>query len=386
MAERKLKAWVAAGLIDAAAADRIRAWEAQHSRPVALWAVVGLAALSIGLGIISLVAANWAAIPGETRLALHAALMVGLAAALWALLAQGGDTARRWAEVGIFVFAALGLGFIGHLGQVYQTSSPTWVAIGLWLALFAPLLLGGGQGWLSAALLAGGCIALPWMRFGDPALGFSGGQAGPGVIRGAIECALPVALTPLSALMLGGSARGGFWLRLGEIGFAYAIIAVSLFVIASGFGDWGHGHWAGDPQGNVDTALVAVAGVLGLAGLALWQSDRTVQGAAGAAVFAMLALAMLAADRLSGHGLAMGLLFMVLWAGLAGAALHARARWAFQMAVAVVALRLIILAFEEAGGLLASGVGLILGGMLVLGVAWGALRISRRFAPARGIA
>ncbi|MBB3956481.1 DUF2157 domain-containing protein [Novosphingobium sediminicola] len=386
MAERKLKAWVAAGLIDAAAADRIRAWEAQHSRPVALWAVVGLAGLSIGLGIISLVAANWAAINGETRLALHAALLLGLGAALWALPAQGADATRRWAEVGIFVFAALGLGFIGHLGQVYQTSSPTWMAIGLWLGLFAPLLLGAGQGWLSATLLAGGCIALPWMRFGDPALGFSAGQAGPGVIRGAIECALPVLLTPLSAFMIGGSAHGGFWGRLGQIGFAYAIGAVSLFVITSGFGDWGHGSGAGDRQGNVDAALMAVAGVLGLAGLALWQADRTVQGKASAAVFAMLALAMLAADRLGGHGLAVGLLFMVLWAGLAGAALHAQTRWAFQMAVAVVALRLIILAFEEAGGLLASGVGLILGGLLVLGVAWGALRITRHFAPARGIA
>jgi uncharacterized membrane protein len=125
MAERKLKAWVAAGLIDAAAADRIRAWEAQHSRPLAIWAVVGVAALSIGLGVISLVAANWAAIDGETRLALHGALMVGLGAALWALLAPGGERTRRWGEAGIFVYAALGLGFLGHVGQVYQTTSPT---------------------------------------------------------------------------------------------------------------------------------------------------------------------------------------------------------------------------------------------------------------------
>lgn len=383
MAERKLKAWVAAGLIDAAAADRIRAWEAQHSRPVALWAVVGLAALSIGLGIISLVAANWAAIPGETRLVLHGALMVGLGASLWGMTAQGGESARRWNEVGIFVLAILGLGFLGHLGQVYQTSSPAWMAIGLWLALFAPLLLTGGQGWLCAALLAGGCITLPWMRFGDPALGFSDAHAGPGVIRGAIECALPVALAPLSAIMLRGSLRAEFWIRLGQIGFAYGIGAVSLFVIISGFGGWAHGAMAGDPQGNVDTALVAVAAILGLTGLAVWQWDRSVQGAAGGAVFAMLALTVLAADRLAGHGLAIGLVFMVLWAGMAGAALHAQLRWAFQMAVAVVALRLIILAFEEAGGLLASGVGLILGGVLVLGVAWGALRISHRFAPAR---
>lgn len=384
MAERKLKAWVAAGLIDAGTADRIRAWEAEHSRPVALWAVIGLAALSIGLGVISLVAANWAAIDGETRLTLHALLLIGLGAALWSLLAQGGERAHRWAEAGIFVFAMLGLGFIGHLGQVYQTSAPTWMAIGLWLGLFAPLLLGGGRGWLSAALLGAGCIALPWMRFGDPALGFSAGPAGPGLIRGAIECSAPVFLAPLGAYACAryhndALSRPFFWRRLEQIGFAYAVISVSLFVIGSGLGNWA-GH---DAAGNVDTALIAVAGMLGLAALALWRSDRSLAGSAGAAVLGMLAAAILGADRLAGHGLAVGLLFMALWAGMAGAALHAQARWAFQLAVAIVAMRLIILAFEEAGGLLASGIGLILGGLLILGVAWGAMRISRHFAPAQ---
>lgn len=382
MAERKLKAWVAAGLIDTATADRIRAWEAEHGRPVALWAVVGLAALSIGLGIISLVAANWAAIDGPTRLTLHAALLLGLGAALWTALAQKDERGLRWAEAGMFIFAILGLGFIAHLGQVYQTNSPSWMAIGLWLALFAPLLLGGGQGWLSAALLAGGCILLPWLRFGDPALGMASAQAGPGVIRAAAECAAPVLLAPLAALALGRSPRIAFWSRLGMIAFAYAMGAVSLFVITSGFDAWAQN----DPQSYVNKALLAVAAVLGLAGMGLWRADRSAPGAASAAVLAMLALAVLAAERLAGHGgarqeILIGLLFMVLWAGIAGAALHAQARWAFQAAVALVALRLIILAFEEAGGLLASGIGLILGGLLVLGVAWAALRISQRFAP-----
>jgi hypothetical protein len=55
----------------------------------------------------------------------------------------------------------------------------------------------------------------------------------------------------------------------------------------------------------------------------------------------------------------------------------------FQLAVAVVALRLIILSFELASDLLTSGFGLILAGLLILGVAWGALKVSRTFAPPR---
>src|SRR3546814_19684478 len=75
---------------------------------------------------------------------------------------------------------------------------------------------------------------------------------------------------------------------------------------------------------------------------------------------------------------------MALWVGIAAAALHAGWRGVFQMAVAVVALRLIVLSFELASDLLTSGFGLIVAGLMILGIAWGALRISRQFAPRTG--
>lgn len=379
MAERKLKVWVAAGLIDAATAQRIRTWEAQHSRPVAIWALVGLAALSIGLGVISVVAANWAALDGETRLALHAALMVGLGGALWSLLGQPGEAARRWAETGLFVFALMGLGFLGHLGQVYQTSAPTWTAIALWLALFAPLLLAGGQGWLCAGLLIAGCLALPWMRFGDPALGLWHGSRGPAMVRAAAECTAPVLLAPMAAWAARGGGRALFWRLLEELALTYAIAAVSMLIL---LGTWATGN--GDAQGDARTAHIACALILGLAGAALWRLRPGAGGEARGAALGILALSVLAADQLSGHELAMGLLFITLWCGLGAAALHARYRAAFQIAVAAVALRLIILALEEAGGLLTSGVGLILGGVVTLAIAWAAMRLSKLLAPDRG--
>jgi hypothetical protein len=75
------------------------------------------------------------------------------------------------------------------------------------------------------------------------------------------------------------------------------------------------------------------------------------------------------------------LLFMALWAGIAAAALAAQWRGVFQLSVGVIALRLIILSFELAGDLLTSGFGLILSGVMILGVAWVAVRVSKRFAP-----
>src|SRR5690606_2759793 len=132
---------------------RIRAWEAEHARPLALWAVIGIAALAIGLGVLSVVAANWDAIRGEVRLALHFALMAGIAGYLW-LKGDGLADRQPWLHEGLlFVLGVLGMTFMGHVGQVYQTSSPLWQPLALWLVLFAPLLLLRGASWLAAALL-----------------------------------------------------------------------------------------------------------------------------------------------------------------------------------------------------------------------------------------
>jgi len=55
----------------------------------------------------------------------------------------------------------------------------------------------------------------------------------------------------------------------------------------------------------------------------------------------------------------------------------------FQLAVAAIALRLIVLSFELASDLLLSGFGLIVSGLLILGIAWAAFRVSQTYAPAQ---
>ena len=86
-------------------------------------------------------------------------------------------------------------------------------------------------------------------------------------------------------------------------------------------------------------------------------------------------------SRLAGTLLGAALMFLLLWTGVAAAALKGGWRGAFQLAVAMVALRLIVLSFELGGDLLTSGAGLIMSGVLILGIAFAAVRISRRYAP-----
>ncbi len=375
MIDRKLAAWGEAGLIDAETAAAIRAYEASHSRPLALWAVIGIGALAIGLGVISVVAANWEDVPGTVRLAIHLALMVGLGG--W--LAWRGESLERtqpWVfEAALFVLGVLGLAFFGHLGQVYQTSSPLWQPVATWLALFAPLFLLRGQSWLTALLLTGALVVVCW--------DYAGGRYGlydprdeVPYLTVALVTALPVALAPLGAWMRERSSRRAFWKRLEQLALVYAVGGASLTCIAAGIDEFDDEVLSFASQTVRALVALAAAGLVAVA-------RRTRSGEASAAVLAGAGIASFIAAPISGSDLLGGLLFMAFWVGVAAAALHASWRGVFQLAVAVIALRLIILSFELASDLLTSGFGLILAGLLILGVAWIAVRVSRKFAPPR---
>lgn len=376
MSERKLQAWLAAGLIDADTAGRIRVWEAEHSRPLALWAVIGIGALAIGLGVISVVAANWEDVPGMVRLAIHLAVLL----ALGGFLAWRGDSLARqqpWGlEAILFVFAMLGMTFFGHIGQVYQTSSPLWQPLAAWLALFTPLLLLRGQSWLTAALLFVVTAYTAWdyasgleprlLDDRDPDALVTAGIA--------LVTAAPVLLAPLGAWMRGRSTRPAFWKRLEQLALAYAVGGASLIAIAAGLDRFEGGILgiaAQSERGSI--ALVAAAAIA-------W-SRRDRSGEATGLVMAGAGASCFVAWLVSGSQLGGGILFMALWAGIAAAALHAGWRGVFQLAVAAVAVRLIVLSFELASDLLTSGFGLIFAGLMILGVAFVALRVSRTFAP-----
>lgn len=372
MNERKLNAWVEAGLIDAGQAIAIRTHEAAHSRPLALWAVIGIGALAIGLGLVSLVAANWDAIPAMARLGVHMTLLAGAALALW----WRRESADWTAEALLFVFGALGLTFMGHVGQAYQTASPLWQPLTLWLALFGVLFLLRGASWLTAAALGGILIVAVWdFADGDKVVSAS-------VLAFAMPTALPLALAPLGAAMRASSARQAFWRRIEQIGFAYALGGASLIAVLAGFDRLSR-------QADAMASLWAFAiwGGAALAAAFLTRIARRDAGSNAAAGMLLGAAAVtLLAWPLSGNAISGALLFMGLWIAVAGCALRGGWRGVFQLAVALIALRLIVLSFELGDDLLTSGAGLITSGVLILVIAGAAVRIARRYAPPRDAA
>ncbi|WP_086619294.1 DUF2157 domain-containing protein [Erythrobacter tepidarius] len=376
MSARKIASWHDAGLIDAATRDRLLAYEAAHARPLALWAVFGIGALAIGLGLVSLIAANWEDIPGQLRLGVHLALIAGVLAVLF--LREGALAERSpWAvEALVFIAAALGLTFFGHLGQVYQTASPLWQPLSVWWVLFAPLLLLTGRSWPAALAVLGGAVWTTW-EYATETTG--DGSATPDMallLWLALVIALPVLFAPVAAWCRAHSARQDFWRRLEQLALAYAVAGACFATIIAGFGGFG------GPGLTQEWASMATSGAVALvAGLGVALVRPGVSGRMAGAIIGGAGLVPPLAYAVDNAALPPALLFMALWVGIAAAALAAHWRGVFQLAVGVIALRLIILSFELAGDLLMSGFGLILAGVMILGVAWAAVRVSKRFAP-----
>ena len=373
MSLRRLKAWEAAGLVDATTAARIREWESSHASPVAMRAVIGIAALAIGLGLLSVIAANWDAVSGVVRLGVHFALMVALALWLWRQAPTGGIAA----EAGLFVLGMLGLTFFGHIGQVYQTDSPLWRPLALWLVLFAPLMLLRGTGWLTALLLMVVMIVAAWgFMYWTIGLRPRLGRIDE-TVRIVLALTAPVLLAALAAWAQRRSGRQGFWRRLAGLALLYAAGGASIAAIASADGPWR----TDEESTRLLWSVLIASGVTLLTALLVRAFRRDPEGRVVANLWLGLAAMPALAYALSGSKTVAALLFMALWAGIAYAALRAGWRGAFQTAVGIIAFRLVLLSFELGGDLLTSGAGLIASGLLILGVAWLALKISRRFAP-----
>lgn len=376
MSARRIAHWHEAGIIDAATRDRLLAYEEAHARPLLLWAVWGIGALAIGLGFVSVVAANWEDIPGLVRLGVHLALIAGLVGLVFFRedrLAEGSP----WSvEALVFVTAALGLTFFGHLGQVYQTSSPLWQPLAVWLALFAPLLLLTGRSWPTALAVVGGAVWTAW-EYASAMTG-NGVPRNPGTFWLAwlgAAVALPVTLALAGGWMRARSLRPDFWRRIEQMALTYAVALASLAcAVASGGG-------FGDSSLLAGTPSLACGVVIALAGIAHFAARPGVSGQMAAAIITGAGITIAAAEWANDRIVPAALLFFVLWAGIAAAALRAHWRGVFQLAVGVIAFRLVILSFELAADLLTSGFGLILSGLMILGVAWVAVRVSKRFAP-----
>lgn len=361
---RKVERWVAAGLIDAAQAERIIAYEAEDHRPLLLYAIAGLGGVAVATGLLSLVAANWAAIPAQVKIGVDLLSVGGLGFAILRLSVRG----PRWArEAALLVFYGLILASVVLVGQVYQLGGRPHEALILWTVLTAVIMWTARTSVVALVWVAGVHVTfVSWLFFF---------VAWPDEDRVAI--ALPMA----SWVVIGTIALGGWrWLRerrpalagvLRTVGWVEAVIGgsvgtCSLYTERADI-DWS-ALWVG-----AAASVVFAAGMMATFRGPGARSARLLLLACVLLALLPPALTPGALDFLAALTF-VGLWLLVAWAAYASARVRV-----LHLATAVVALRIIAVYFEILGTRFDTGLGLVGGGLFTLFLVGWWLRTRRDF-------
>lgn len=366
--ESSLRRWVEAGLLDEAAAARIRAFESERPGGPALrwpaWLALGLGGLLLGAGILLFVAAHWDGLGPGQRYALVLAVVGGLHVA-------GAFASGRSPGLAVALHAcgtaALG-GGIFLSGQIFHLQEHWPGGLLLWA-------IGAGVGWAllrqwpqaaMAALLAPAWLAGEWMiatvdRRGGAVLG---------------SFILLTALAYLAAEPSDGpqtpARRALVWLG----GLALIPAAVALVLLRSPTSQYGESL----PGGVLAIGwLVAVALPLGV-GVALRRATLLPLGLAAVWVVAGTGLAPY-------RGVAPYLWCVVLAAGVIWWGLQDRRAERINLGIAGFALTVLVFYFSDVMDKLGRSASLIGLGLLFLGGGYLLERARRRLvANVRGAA
>jgi len=376
--QQKLRQWQQAGLIEAPQVQAILNFEQQRARPYGFYALGGLGALAIGIGLLSLVAANWADISASTKLGLD--LVLGLLLALGILRA---DARRSLFAREILLVILMGYvgASIGLVSQIYQLGGKVEHALLLWTVVTLPamLYLVTPLGTMVALLM----VVMTWFANVAELIKTLLGSFPEIALAGTVAYVTTVALLALGSAQLVRQKRPALAssaLRLGTLGlWQLSTVGQLAFYL----------HMRERDVSQVTylcaASVVITAGVLWWVANR-WLSRRTDPATASAAtkrehetsslllglVVVVMTLGCIGPlvvvhDKLV---LLPALWFLLLWSLIGYLAMRVRSFGLFRTATAMIAIRLLIVYFEVIGSLAASGLGMILGGALTLLAAW----------------
>jgi Predicted membrane protein (DUF2157) len=361
--EKKVAAWTEANLLSGEQARAILAFERRRSG-AANWIVLALGAvgaLAVVAGLISLIAANWDAIPAAVKLAATFAMLVGSLAAAHRLSEEERTLAS---DLLLAVHAGLVLAMIGLVGQVYHLSGAPWRALALATAMALPGAVISDRSILTDVAIAYALVALglfvgesralrPYVEgFGWALLAASSGAA-LALLADGLQQRHPA---PTRALRRWGAA----------LLFGVAIAAATV---------WSAGWSDGTRRPSI--VLCAIFAVAWLVRLA-WAR----KGALALAAVALTAL-VIGAARIGGQFAGGGwhrpdggtrflgfALFCIAGAAFAVAAARAGSRRLTNLFTLAIAARIVVLFLEVISTLAMTGFGLLLTGAAFCGVAW----------------
>lgn len=355
----RIERWREAGLIDDETAGRLAAHEASR-RAEGMSAPTVIGTLSVVLGVVAIVSANWDQIPVWAKLGGHVAANLALGAAIWAGIAR---------EPLVAVLSASTLALLAHVGQSFQLQGDPAGLLAAWLLLATPFTWALARGTANRWLWTAGLFA----------------AAGAGFVENADALAeAGLAGTSLALFIVAGHAAplltGGPWGR-----HLHRVMLGALVLLTSAAQTlWRLDESLVDLPSAADIATgaaVAAAGLLAVqVALARGLPTRPWLAAFVAASPVYAALPIVAGG--AGSAVAAAAAFCLYWWAIAQLAHAASMTGLYRLAVLVVAARVGLVFLEAFGGLLLTGVGLVAGGILLLGFGWLVRRLLRKGAEA----
>lgn len=359
--DRKLAEWQEAGVLSAEEVAKIVAYEDQEARPYLLYAIGGLGALTIALGVLAIIASNWESIPGGVKLAIDVGLAIGLAIGVVVVDKRGAMWLR---ETLIALYWGYVLASIGLISQVYHLGGATWQALLTWTLLTFPLVTRGHSGGLASAWV----LALHATYFMALEPLADAGVGSEGLVVGL------VGLAPLLCLVVATSAgvaraRPEFqrvFLSFGWIG-ALGMASVATFA------------WYGDgvPSEQTGGVVVGASVATALVAILIFRAERLIAARGVLPLRVLLGLLLvlgygplLVGTRGLDLGLVGALAFIGLWAVVAWVGYASQNARILNLATAVIGIRLIAVYFEVFGSLMDTGLGLVTGGLLTVGLTY----------------
>jgi uncharacterized membrane protein len=369
----KLQKWQAAGVIDAAAVERIMQHEQGSGGLRFVHAMLAIGALAIVLGMAAIISTNWDFIPPAVKLVAHILLNLLLAGGAFYAHQHGRNAAR---EICLFLLAGFNLTLLALIGQIYQTQSPTWQALTLWLMVISPFLFVLARArftvvcWCVAfmtTLLTATSILYQFhlLSVVTNFLPLAFLLAGQLVWLRKIWPVWPRIFAAVGYLLLVFSAMTAqmFWripladmTMLAEFPIGLGIFFWPMLVAAGLLMFARHKQKLIALPTSLDLLPVVSVVLIHLPWLFL-HPEWPVLGAA---------------------------LFMAYWAFLGWVGVQSGYRWLLSLAVVVISIRLVVVYVEIFGSLLQTGVGLIVSGVLLIGLVLAARKLLRRLVEKAG--
>jgi hypothetical protein len=353
--DKLLQEWTAQGFINSEQAGKIHRYES--AKPKTSWFLYGTLTLGVsvlGMGIISLIAANWHQIGDYAKLFAAFSIL-----SVVAIFASQANKASKHVIYDVLVLAlqALSLATIGLISQIYHTDGELYQALMFWTLITLPVVI-TTEFAFAPFIWAGSFI----------------GASLFGLIESKIlqipeidQAELILVITPLFAAVLAIIAR----LLRGSAGIMKAMhiwVMIGALIGLSAVEFWSAGH----PRlnfGQLGTSIISVLSLMIVAPVAASKLYSNVQKVLLTSLVIVYIIAVnMAATRLSGDLL--GACFTLIELGLLGAFYASqKARGRFNIVLMLMGLRFFVLFLQALRGLAMTGFGLILSGIILIALA-----------------